>query len=38
MYSCLANGNADEFNKGEKSFENGNVEKPLQIGEHQFIK
>jgi len=33
LYSCLANGNVDEFSKGQTLFENKSVENLLQIGE-----
>ena len=32
LYSCLANGNADEYQKGEQLFNNKNVRNILQIG------
>jgi hypothetical protein len=32
LYSCLANGSADEFNKGEHLFKTKAVKDPLQIG------
>lgn len=32
LYSCLANGSADEFNRGEQLFRQKNVQDPLQIG------
>lgn len=32
LYSCLANGNVDEFHKGETLFRNKSVENLLQIG------
>ncbi|CAG9823361.1 unnamed protein product, partial [Phaedon cochleariae] len=34
LYSCLANGSADEFSKGEGLFRNRMVKDPLQIGFH----
>lgn len=34
LYSCLANGSADEFFKGEQIFKSGGVRDPLQIGFH----
>jgi hypothetical protein len=32
LYSCLANGSADEFQRGEHLFKNRGVKDPLQIG------
>ena len=32
MYSCLANGSSEEFNKGEHLFKAKAVKEPLQIG------
>lgn len=32
LYSCLANGSADEFNRGENLHRNHFVKDPLQIG------
>lgn len=32
LYSCLANGNAEEFQKGDQLFRNKAVHDPLQIG------
>ena len=32
LYSCLANGSADEFQKGEHLFKAKAVKEPLQIG------
>ena len=32
LYSCLANGAADEFNKGENLYKSRAVKEPLQIG------
>ncbi len=32
MYSCLANGTSEEFNKGEHLFKAKAVKEPLQIG------
>lgn len=32
LYSCLANGSADEFTKGEFQYRNRAVKDPLQIG------
>ena len=32
MYSCLANGSAEEFQKGERLFRNDSVSDILQIG------
>lgn len=32
LYSCLANGSADEFQRGEHLFKNRAVKDPLQIG------
>lgn len=37
LYSCLANGSADEFNKGEFHFKSKCVKDPLQIGELNFL-
>lgn len=34
LYSCLANGSADEFNKGEHMLKIRAVKEPLQIGFH----
>ena len=34
LYSCLANGSADEFNKGDHIFKTKAVRDPLQIGFH----
>uniref|UniRef100_A0ABD2X903 SWIM-type domain-containing protein n=1 Tax=Trichogramma kaykai TaxID=54128 RepID=A0ABD2X903_9HYME len=34
LYSCLANGSADEFQRGEALFRSKNVKEPLQIGFH----
>ena len=34
LYSCLANGSADEFVKGEHMFKSKAVQDPLQIGFH----
>ncbi|KAL0280565.1 UNVERIFIED_CONTAM: hypothetical protein PYX00_001825 [Menopon gallinae] len=34
LYSCLANGNAEEFQKGDYLFRNKAVRDPLQIGFH----
>lgn len=34
LYSCLANGSADEFQRGEHIFKNKCVKDPLQIGFH----
>lgn len=33
LYSCLANGNADEFLRGENHYKHKSVHDPLQIGE-----
>jgi hypothetical protein len=33
LYSCLANGSADEFQRGEMFFRSRNVKDPLQIGQ-----
>lgn len=32
LYSCLANGNADEFLRGENHYKHKSVHDPLQIG------
>ena len=32
LYSCLANGAAEEFNKGENLYKSRAVKEPLQIG------
>jgi len=32
LYSCLANGSADEFQKGEQLFKSKSVSNALQIG------
>ncbi|CAG9765145.1 unnamed protein product [Ceutorhynchus assimilis] len=34
LYSCLANGSADEFQRGDNLFRNHMVKDPLQIGFH----
>ncbi|XP_076055750.1 zinc finger SWIM domain-containing dorado isoform X2 [Oratosquilla oratoria] len=34
LYSCLANGNAEEFTKGENLYKHRSVHDPLQIGFH----
>jgi hypothetical protein len=34
LYSCLANGSSDEFNKGEYLYKAKTVKEPLQIGFH----
>jgi len=34
LYACLANGSADEFNRGENMYKNKAVREPLQIGFH----
>nr|CAD7575084.1 unnamed protein product [Timema californicum] len=34
LYSCLANGSADEFQRGEHLYRNKAVKEPLQIGFH----
>lgn len=36
LYSCLANGSADEFQRGEHFFRLKNVKDPLQIGERSI--
>lgn len=36
LYSCLANGAADEFNKGENLYKSRAVKEPLQIGNSPF--
>lgn len=33
LYSCLANGSAEEFQKGENLFRTKAVQDPLQIGQ-----
>ena len=38
LYSCLANGSPEEFNKGEALFKNGSVKDALQIGEAPFLR
>lgn len=35
LYSCLANGSADEFSKGELYFKSKCVKDPLQIGKRR---
>lgn len=35
LYSCLANGAADEFTRGEHLVRNNMVKDPLQIGEYR---
>jgi hypothetical protein len=37
LYSCLANGNSDEFQKGEQFYNNKNVKNILQIGKFFFF-
>lgn len=37
LYSCLANGAADEFNKGENLYKSRAVKEPLQIGNSFYI-
>lgn len=37
LYSCLANGSADEFLRGEHLFKNRAVKDPLQIGKCLLI-
>jgi hypothetical protein len=37
LYSCLANGSADEFQKGDYYFRIKNVKEALQIGEYSKI-
>ncbi|CAL4153708.1 unnamed protein product, partial [Meganyctiphanes norvegica] len=34
LYSCLANGNAEEFNRGDALYKQKSVHDPLQIGFH----
>lgn len=34
LYSCLANGSADEFQKGEQLFKSKSVSNALQIGNY----
>ncbi|XP_043499064.1 zinc finger SWIM domain-containing protein 8 homolog isoform X7 [Polistes fuscatus] len=34
LYSCLANGSADEFQRGEQLYRSRSVKNPLQIGFH----
>jgi len=34
LYSCLANGSADEFQKGEQLFKSKSVSNALQIGKY----
>lgn len=34
LYSCLANGSADEFQKGEHLYKTKSVKEVLQIGMH----
>lgn len=36
LYSCLANGSADEFQRGENLFRTKAVQDPLQIGKIQI--
>lgn len=40
LYSCLANGSADEFQRGEHLFRSKSVKDPLQIGkvQHKIIE
>lgn len=37
LYSCLANGNADEFLRGENHYKHKSVHDPLQIGESLML-
>jgi hypothetical protein len=37
LYSCLANGNSDEFQKGEQFYNNKNVKNILQIGKFYYF-
>lgn len=36
LYSCLANGSADEFQRGEHFFRSRSVKDPLQIGKRSI--
>ncbi|GMT24008.1 hypothetical protein PFISCL1PPCAC_15305, partial [Pristionchus fissidentatus] len=38
LYSCLANGGVDEFNRGELVYTSGGVESVMQIGYHLSAK
>jgi len=37
LYSCLANGSADEFQKGEQLFKSKSVSNALQIGKYIVV-
>lgn len=37
LYSCLANGNSDEYQKGEQLYNNKSVKNILQIGEYNCL-
>jgi len=37
LYSCLANGSADEFQRGDSLFKAKHVKEALQIGEYRFF-
>lgn len=37
LYSCLANGNAEEFFRGENLYKHNSVEDVLQIGKFVFV-
>lgn len=37
LYSCLANGSADEFQRGEQLFRVRAVKDPLQIGKNSTV-
>jgi len=36
LYSCLANGSADEFQKGEHLYKTKSVKEALQIGTYLY--
>lgn len=37
LYSCLANGSADEFYRGDQLYRNRSVKEPLQIGMNENL-
>jgi hypothetical protein len=37
LYSCLANGSADEFQKGEHLYKTKSVKEALQIGTYLYL-
>jgi len=38
LYSCLANGSAEEFQKGDHLYKNKSVKKALQIGKVEDLR